>query len=117
MFIFVVQTLQNKCNEICKKQLAGGKHMENDCFLRTLRFEMSSTRSCMQSYISFEKIVQCRIFKLQCTLFLKRHTNVAPQEPPFLVQNNTFLTKHYKKLKKFVDINVHVFNGYPKPTC
>jgi hypothetical protein len=22
------------------KQLAGGKHMENDCFLRTLKFEM-----------------------------------------------------------------------------
>jgi hypothetical protein len=40
MFIFVVQTLQNKWNEICMKQLAGGKHMENDCFPRTLKFEM-----------------------------------------------------------------------------
>jgi hypothetical protein len=40
MFIFVVQTLQNKWNEICMKQLAGGKCMENDCFLRTLKFEM-----------------------------------------------------------------------------
>jgi hypothetical protein len=40
MFIFVVQTLQNKWNKICMKQLAGGKHMENDCFPRTLKFEM-----------------------------------------------------------------------------
>jgi hypothetical protein len=40
MFIFIVQTLQNKWNEICMKQLAGGKHMENDCFPRTLKFEM-----------------------------------------------------------------------------
>ena len=29
-----------KWNEICKKELAGGKYMENDCFLRTLKFEM-----------------------------------------------------------------------------
>jgi hypothetical protein len=40
MFIFVVHTLQNKWNEICMKQLAGGKHIENDCFPRTLKFEM-----------------------------------------------------------------------------
>jgi hypothetical protein len=40
MFIFVVPTLQNKWNEICMKQLAGGKHMENSCFPRTLKFEM-----------------------------------------------------------------------------
>jgi hypothetical protein len=29
-----------KWNEICMKQLAGGKHMKNDCFPRTLKFEM-----------------------------------------------------------------------------
>jgi hypothetical protein len=29
MFIFVIQTLQKKWNQICKKQLAGGKCMEN----------------------------------------------------------------------------------------
>jgi hypothetical protein len=40
MFIFVIQTLQKKWNEICMKQLADGKHMENNCFLRTLKFEM-----------------------------------------------------------------------------
>ena len=40
MFIFVVQTLQYKWNKICMKQLAGGKHMENDCFPRTLKFKM-----------------------------------------------------------------------------
>jgi hypothetical protein len=40
MFIFVVQTLQKKWNEIRMKQLAGGKRMENDYFLRTLKFEM-----------------------------------------------------------------------------
>jgi hypothetical protein len=43
MFIFVVQTLQKKWNEIHMKQLAGGKHMENDCFPRTLKFEMKSS--------------------------------------------------------------------------
>jgi hypothetical protein len=32
--------LQKKWNEICMKQLVGGKHMENDCFPRTLKFEM-----------------------------------------------------------------------------
>jgi hypothetical protein len=40
MFIFIVQTLQKKWNEIRMKQLAGRKHMENDCFPRTLKFEM-----------------------------------------------------------------------------
>jgi hypothetical protein len=40
MFKFVLQTLQNKWNKICMKQLVGGKHMENDCFPRTLKFEM-----------------------------------------------------------------------------
>jgi hypothetical protein len=28
---------------MCMKQLAGGKHMENDCFPRTLKFEMKPT--------------------------------------------------------------------------
>ena len=41
MFIFVIQTLQKKWNKTCRKQLVGGKHMENDCFLRTLKFEMN----------------------------------------------------------------------------
>jgi hypothetical protein len=41
MFKFVVQTLQNKWNEICMKQLAGEKHTKNDCFPRTLKFEMN----------------------------------------------------------------------------
>jgi hypothetical protein len=40
MFIFIVQTLQKKWNEICMKQLTGGKHMQNDCFPRTLKFEI-----------------------------------------------------------------------------
>jgi hypothetical protein len=40
MFIFVVPTLQKKWNEIRMKELAGGKCMENDCFVRTLKFEM-----------------------------------------------------------------------------
>jgi hypothetical protein len=43
MFIFVVQTLQKKWNKICMKQLAGGKHMENNCFLRTFKFEILDT--------------------------------------------------------------------------
>jgi hypothetical protein len=42
MLIFVVQTLQNKWNEICMKQLASGKHTGNDYFMRTLKFEMNS---------------------------------------------------------------------------
>ena len=36
MFIFVIQSLQKNWNEICMKQLVGGKQMENDCFLKTL---------------------------------------------------------------------------------
>jgi hypothetical protein len=40
MFIFVVPTLQKKWNKIGMKELAGGKCMENDCFLRTFKFEM-----------------------------------------------------------------------------
>ena len=40
MFIFIVQTLQNKWNKICMKQLVVGKHMGNNYFLRTLKFEM-----------------------------------------------------------------------------
>jgi hypothetical protein len=32
--------LYNKWNEIHMKELASGKCMENDCFLRTLKFEM-----------------------------------------------------------------------------
>jgi hypothetical protein len=33
--------LQKKWNEIRMKELASGKCMENDCFLRTLKFEMT----------------------------------------------------------------------------
>jgi hypothetical protein len=40
MFIFVVPTLQKIWNEIRRKELADRKYMENDCFLRTLKFEM-----------------------------------------------------------------------------
>jgi hypothetical protein len=40
MFIFVVQILPKKWNEIRMKQLVGEKHMENDCFPMTLKFEM-----------------------------------------------------------------------------
>jgi hypothetical protein len=40
MFIFIVQILQKKWNKIYMKQLADGKHMENNYFLRTLKFEM-----------------------------------------------------------------------------
>jgi hypothetical protein len=40
MFIFVVQILQKKWNKIRMKQLDSGKHMENDYFSRTLKFEM-----------------------------------------------------------------------------
>jgi hypothetical protein len=32
--------LQKEWNESRMKQLAGGKRMENDCFPRTLKFEM-----------------------------------------------------------------------------
>jgi hypothetical protein len=46
MFIFVVQTLQNKWNAICMKELAGGKCMENNYFMRTLKFEMWGMASC-----------------------------------------------------------------------
>jgi hypothetical protein len=40
MLIFVVPTLQKKWNKIRMKELAGEKCMENDCFLRILKFEM-----------------------------------------------------------------------------
>jgi hypothetical protein len=45
MFIFVIQTSQKKWNEIHMKQVASGKHMENNCFLRTLKFKMIAYRS------------------------------------------------------------------------
>jgi hypothetical protein len=45
MFIFVIQTLRKKWNEIYMKQLAGGKHMEYDCFSKTLKFEMNKFES------------------------------------------------------------------------
>jgi hypothetical protein len=45
--MFVVETLQNKWNKICMKQLAGGKHIENNYFLRTLKFEMLPRRLWM----------------------------------------------------------------------
>jgi hypothetical protein len=46
-----------KWNEICMKQLAVGKHMENDCFSRTLKFKMKishyqnniSTKTCCRN--------------------------------------------------------------------
>jgi hypothetical protein len=33
-----------KWNEICMKQLANGKYMENNCFQRTLKFEMQGIK-------------------------------------------------------------------------
>jgi hypothetical protein len=44
MFIFVVPTLQKRQNKIRMKELAGGKYMENDCFLKTLKFEMINSK-------------------------------------------------------------------------
>jgi hypothetical protein len=40
MFTFVLQNLQRKWNKIRMKQRADGKHMENDCFPRTLKYKM-----------------------------------------------------------------------------
>jgi hypothetical protein len=40
MFIFVIQTLQKVWKKIRMEQLADGKRIENDCFLRTLKFKM-----------------------------------------------------------------------------
>jgi hypothetical protein len=54
MFIFVIQTLQNKWNEICMKQLAGGKHIENDCIPRTLKFEMQFLPLTLTRDVMFE---------------------------------------------------------------
>jgi hypothetical protein len=33
--------LQKKWNKTCMKQLVGEKSIENDCFPRTLKFEMT----------------------------------------------------------------------------
>jgi hypothetical protein len=54
MFIFVVQTLQNKWNEIYMKQLAGGKHMENDCFPRTFEMKYKPHRKLVVMYESMQ---------------------------------------------------------------
>jgi hypothetical protein len=40
--------MQKKWNEICMKKLAGGKCMQNDCFSRTLKFEMLE---CIANYL------------------------------------------------------------------
>jgi hypothetical protein len=53
MFIFVVQTLQNK---IYMKQLANGKHMENDCFFRTLKLEMDMLYVAVTSILLWEVV-------------------------------------------------------------
>jgi hypothetical protein len=50
MFISVVPTLQKKWKEIRMKELAGGKCMENDCFLRTLKFKMLLSKFEMCTY-------------------------------------------------------------------
>ena len=39
-----------KWNEICIKQLAGGKCMENNCFMRTLKLEMISNATCFDAF-------------------------------------------------------------------
>jgi hypothetical protein len=68
MFIFVVPTLQKKWNEIRMKELAGGKYMENDCFLRTLKFEMACflLRGTMVSFccLRFQSFSCCSPTKL-----------------------------------------------------
>jgi hypothetical protein len=78
------------------KQLASGKHIENDCFPRTLKFEMkdllfSFVKICVDSYISFTRFVQCRFSKLLSTyiLLFKRCKYVSAQKLTFLVQNMT----------------------------
>jgi hypothetical protein len=60
MLIFVIQTLQKKWNKICMKQLADGKHIENDGFPRTLKFKMKSLQhlkpcdsKCLQMLVRF----------------------------------------------------------------
>jgi hypothetical protein len=37
------------------KQLAGGKHMENDCFPRTLKFEMYT---CIFALLEYQKLLK-----------------------------------------------------------
>jgi hypothetical protein len=44
MSIFIIYTLQKKWTKIHMKQLALGNCIENDCFLRTLKFEMLVAR-------------------------------------------------------------------------
>jgi hypothetical protein len=55
--MFVVQILQKKWNKICMKQLDGGKHMENDCFPRTLKFEMWWVRGEFRLILENEEVL------------------------------------------------------------
>jgi hypothetical protein len=72
MFIFVVQTLQNKWNEICIKQLAGRKHMENDCFPRTLKFEMYKSSLSLDNHV-FDPNLYYYVYSSSdhCLVFIK----------------------------------------------
>ena len=54
MFIFVIQILPKKWNEICMKQLACGKQMENNCLPRTLKLKMES---CKLSHVELNFFV------------------------------------------------------------
>jgi hypothetical protein len=58
------------------KQLAGGKHMENDCFPRTLKFEMQSLTTQSQTYLPFPTLKPIR----------DRHNHV--DEPILLATEN-----------------------------
>jgi hypothetical protein len=49
--MFVVPTLQKKWNEIRMKELASGKCMENDCFLRTFKFKMKCRTNAFLFFI------------------------------------------------------------------
>jgi hypothetical protein len=64
MFIFVVPTLQKKWNEIRMKELVGGKCMENDCFLRILKFEMQDHGCLAWLTLEGKKLVTQSLFAL-----------------------------------------------------
>jgi hypothetical protein len=70
MFIFVVPTLQKKWNEICMKELAGGKCMENDCFLRTLKFEMIARRPLKYWFLNVMVMLFSTLFILYSMDFI-----------------------------------------------
>jgi hypothetical protein len=50
--------MQKKWNEICMKELAGGKYMENKFFLRTLKFKMSLLRLIFSPLKKIKKFIK-----------------------------------------------------------